>query len=226
MTDSQQTPLIAAIDDFWINARGSAFLWRFTVFTRMLLAVAFIPTGVVKLLGHRFTALSVETPVGAFFESMYQTGEYWQFLGACQVVAGVLLLIPFLAHWGAALFLPIGVNILVITLALEFTGTPIIVAMMLLAVIYLLAWDYHRFRSLFTMSPWRGDFKVAVFELDGFEKIGFAVFGSCLIFVFSGVRMLMPAAAVPWAMGLGTLAGMVVLGRYLWSTVARRRANV
>ena len=64
---------------------------RLTLMSRILLAVAFIPTGSVKLMGERFTSLGVNTSVGAFFEAMYQTGGYWRFLGLSQVLAGVLL---------------------------------------------------------------------------------------------------------------------------------------
>lgn len=43
---------------------------RFTLFTRVLLAAGFIPTGMVKLLGQRFTSISPGHPIGAFFEAM------------------------------------------------------------------------------------------------------------------------------------------------------------
>jgi hypothetical protein len=49
---------------------------RLTLMSRILLAVAFIPTGSVKLMGERFTSLGMDTSVGAFFEAMYQTGAY------------------------------------------------------------------------------------------------------------------------------------------------------
>jgi len=65
---------------------------------RILLAAGFIPTGLVKLLNQRFTTLPVESPIGAFFEAMYQTGLYWQFLGLTQVLAGCMLLVPAFAH--------------------------------------------------------------------------------------------------------------------------------
>jgi hypothetical protein len=39
---------------------------RFTLVCRILLAVAFIPTGSVKLMGDRFTSLGVNTSVGGF----------------------------------------------------------------------------------------------------------------------------------------------------------------
>ena len=52
--------------------------------------VGFIPTGLVKLLGHRFTQISSDNPIGLFFEVLYQSGAYWHFIGAAQMVAGAL----------------------------------------------------------------------------------------------------------------------------------------
>lgn len=121
---------------------------RLTMMSRILLAVAFIPTGSVKLMGERFTSLGVNTSVGAFFEAMYQTGAYWRFLGLSQVVAGLLLLIPATAFYGAVLFLPILVNVVIITIAIEFKGTPMITIPMLFANLWLLAWDWPRWRAV------------------------------------------------------------------------------
>jgi len=74
--------------------RSQPLLYRLTLGTRVLLAAGFIPTGMVKLLGERFTTMSPDTALGGFFETLYQSGLYWQFLGATQVVAGVLILLP------------------------------------------------------------------------------------------------------------------------------------
>lgn len=115
---------------------------------RILLAIGFIPPGLVKLLGQRFTQLPPDNPVGAIFEAFYQTGVYWNFLGASQVLAGLLLLIPATATLGAALYLPILVNIFVLTVSVGFTGTPFVVGAMLLANVYLICWDGDRFRHL------------------------------------------------------------------------------
>ena len=45
----------------------------FTWMTRILLALAFIPSGLKKLLGEPFTILGIDTPVGFFFEALYQS---------------------------------------------------------------------------------------------------------------------------------------------------------
>jgi hypothetical protein len=60
----------------WVRARP--LLYRLTLGTRVLLAVGFIPTGMVKLLGRRFTTMSPESGIGGFFETLYQSGPYWR----------------------------------------------------------------------------------------------------------------------------------------------------
>ncbi|HET9983710.1 MAG TPA: hypothetical protein VFQ38_08985 [Longimicrobiales bacterium] len=130
------------------SARSDAFLYRFTLATRVLLVVAFIPTGLVKLLGRRFTTMSLDYPIGAFFETLYRSGLYWHFIGAGQVVAGLCLLVPATATLGAVLFFPILLNIFVITLSYDFHFTPVVTGLMLLANLYLLGWDYDRLRPI------------------------------------------------------------------------------
>ena len=130
-------------------ARRQRWLRVFTVLTRVLLAVAFIPSGLTKTLGNRFTRLGLDSPVGFFFESLYRTGFYWRFLGLCQLAAALLLLIPKTATLGALVYFPLIINIFVITVSLHFTGTPFITGLMLLANIYLLCWDYDRLKRLF-----------------------------------------------------------------------------
>jgi len=65
----------------------------------VLLAIGFIPSGITKSLGNRFTILGTDDPVGFFFEALYRTGFYWRFLGICQLAAAVLLLIPKKQRW-------------------------------------------------------------------------------------------------------------------------------
>jgi uncharacterized membrane protein YphA (DoxX/SURF4 family) len=130
------------------RVRRERLLRIFTVFTRLLLALAFTPSGITKTLGNRFTILGIDNPVGFFFEAMYRTGFYWRFLGLCQLAAAVLLLIPRTATIGALVYFPLILNIFVITVSLDFRGTPIITGLMLLANIYLLCWDYDKLKHL------------------------------------------------------------------------------
>lgn len=130
------------------RVKGQRYLKVFTVLTRVLLALGFLPSGLTKVLGNRFTILGVDNPVGFFFEAMYRTGFYWRFLGLCQLAAAALLLIPKTATIGALVYFPLILNIFVITVSLHFTGTPFITGLMLLANLYLLCWDYDKLKSL------------------------------------------------------------------------------
>ncbi|HEV7905244.1 MAG TPA: hypothetical protein VGO96_15490 [Pyrinomonadaceae bacterium] len=116
--------------------------------TRVLLALGFLPSGLTKVVGNRFTILGVDNPVGFFFEAMYRTGFYWRFLGLCQLAAAALLLIPRTATIGALVYFPLILNIFVITVSLHFTGTPFITGLMLLASLHLLCWDYDKLKHL------------------------------------------------------------------------------
>lgn len=138
--------------DLWMlrlhrAVRASPLLYRLAVGTRVLLACGFVPTGLVKLLGRPF-APGNESPIGLFFDTLYQTGGWWQMIGAAQVLAGVLVLVPRLRTLGAVLFLVIIANIVGITVALDFGGTEILAVQMLLATIFLLVWDYDRLRPM------------------------------------------------------------------------------
>ncbi|MES3032420.1 MAG: hypothetical protein V4813_00330 [Gemmatimonadota bacterium] len=158
------------------KARTHAALHRLAVISRILLALAFMPTAMVKMLGLRFTSISPSTPIGHFFEAMYQSGIYWRFLGLSQLVAGALLLIPATSTVGAVLFFPIALSIFVITVSLHFTGTPVITGLMLLAATFLLCWDYHRLAALLWGAP-------AVYDVERapsfplVERVGYVVGG-------------------------------------------------
>ena len=82
--------LARRLDRLHGRVRANPILYRFALSTRLLLAMGFIPTGMVKLLGLRFTRLGVDNPVGLLFETLYQGGGfYWRFLGAVQVCADI-----------------------------------------------------------------------------------------------------------------------------------------
>ena len=128
--------------------RERLFRW-FTIFTRALLALGFIPSGLTKVLGNHFTRLGIDDPVGFFFEALYRTGFYYRFIGIAQMTAALLLLIPRTATIGALIYFPIILNIFILTVSMHFTGTPYITGAMLLANIYLLCWDYDKLKPLF-----------------------------------------------------------------------------
>ncbi|MDP2479743.1 MAG: hypothetical protein Q8W51_09770 [Candidatus Palauibacterales bacterium] len=208
-----------ALDRLHARARRVPALRRLAIVSRILLALAFIPTGTVKLLGHRFTSLGVDTRVGAYFEAMYRTAFYWNFIGAGQVVAGILLLIPVASLLGAVVAFPIVLNIFVITVAVGFRGTPFVTGPMLLAVTFLLCWDWDRLKPILfeprarpALSPYP--------PLPTVERAGYA------LGTLAGLGLLWrarfpEAALVIWlCLGAGAVAVLLVLTG--WIQAARR----
>jgi len=122
------------------------------IYTRYLIGGTFVFASIVKIKGQRFTMVpGAGSPFHSpqhFFETMYQSGLYWQFLGIAQLVAGLLLMTQRYALLGALLFLPIIANIYVITISYEFGYTHVITGAMLLATVGLLVWDWNRLRVL------------------------------------------------------------------------------
>lgn len=210
------------LDRLHTRVRGSGLLYRFTLATRILLAVAFIPTGTVKLLGRRFTSMDPASDVGAFFEVMYQSGEYWRFIGAAQVVAGILMLIPRTATLGAVLFTPVITSIFVITLSYDFGGTPLVTGMMLLATLYLLCWDWHRVRPLLSETP-RAPLPLAVHRLTAAERGIYAVGVASAFAAFFATRSLLPPAFMGWGLLVAGLAAVTAAAVYPVSLLLARR---
>jgi hypothetical protein len=122
------------------------------VFNRIVLAAGFIPSGMQKVVGERFTVLPVAHPMGHYLDALYQTGFYYTFIGGMQVAAAVLLLIPRTATLGAVIYFPIILNIFILTIAVRFDGSLLTSPLMVLANMYLLCWDYHKLKLIFPFS--------------------------------------------------------------------------
>lgn len=122
----------------------------FVIYLRYLIGFAFIFASIVKIKGERFTRIPTTEPVGYFFESMYQSGFYWNFLGWAQLIAGSLLMSQRFSTIGALIFFPIILNVCLITISIDFgSGTPLITTLMLLGTLFLLLWDYKKWIILF-----------------------------------------------------------------------------
>jgi len=147
------------------------WLRYFAVFCRIALALGFMPSGVVKVMGERFTALPSNHPLGHYFDALYLTGYYYTFIGVGQLTAALLLLIPGTALLGAIVYFPIILNICVLTYAVRFEGTRI-ATLMLLANLFLLAWDYQRLKHILPLS--RPDGEHHVVETSKFPLLFFA----------------------------------------------------
>ena len=136
-----------------MNRLKSFFLAQiFIIYTRYLIGGAFVFSSIIKIKGKRFTTYSQEdAPLGSamhFFETLYQTGGYWQFIGWAQLLAGFLLMTQRYTKLGALVNFPILLNVFVITISMDFEGTPLITGMMLLANMLLIVWHWGELRSL------------------------------------------------------------------------------
>jgi len=116
------------------------------IYTRYLLGGAMVFASFIKIKGQRFTSVSGEdSPIRSylhFFETLYQSGSYWQFLGLGQLIGGTLLLTQRYSRAGAILVFGIMINIFVITVSIDFNYTPVITGLMLLASLLLVFWDH------------------------------------------------------------------------------------
>lgn len=128
------------------------------IYTRYLLGGSLVFASMIKIKGRRFTTESgLDAPFGSvfhFFETMYQTGIYWQFIGICQMIAGFLLLTQRFSKLGAIITFPITLNMFMITLSIEgFSYTPVVTGMMLFANLLLIFWDWDQLKVLFNLNP-------------------------------------------------------------------------
>ncbi|WP_291724325.1 hypothetical protein [Bernardetia sp.] len=142
--------------DWLLKIKEIVWLQIFIIYTRYLIGGTFVFASLIKIKGLRFTTNSgADAPIDSawhFFETMYQSGLYWQFLGFGQLVAGFFLMTQRYSKLGAALFYPIILNVFVITLSYEFGATPLITGLMLLANTVLLFWEWNSLRIFFNQS--------------------------------------------------------------------------
>jgi uncharacterized membrane protein YphA (DoxX/SURF4 family) len=136
------------LERYYYEARKNKWYRYFAVFCRFALAVALLISGYVKLSGERFAAgLSHNHPLGQYFDALLNTGYYYTFIGAGQVIVAILLLIPRTALIGAISSFPITLNICVLAYSVRFEGTRM-ATFLLLANLFLLCWDYDRLKSI------------------------------------------------------------------------------
>jgi uncharacterized membrane protein YphA (DoxX/SURF4 family) len=135
-------------EEIYHEAKSDKWLKGFAVFCRIALAASFLPSGIVKIRGERFAeGLPSNNPLGHYFDALYLTGYYYNFIGVAQIIIAILLLIPRTSLLGALMYFPIIVNICVLTYATRFDGTRL-VTMMVLACLFLLIWDYDRIKHI------------------------------------------------------------------------------
>jgi uncharacterized membrane protein YphA (DoxX/SURF4 family) len=148
--------LLTGLAQRYYAAKENKWFRYFTIFCRITLALGFIPSGIVKIMGERFTDLSINHPLGHYLEALHHTGYYYTFIGITQVLAALLLLIPRTALLGAILYFPVILNICLLAYAVRFEGTRI-TTLMLLANVYLLCWNYDRLKYILSFKQLNED---------------------------------------------------------------------
>ena len=107
-----------------IKLKQKIWLQVFIIYTRYLIGSAFVFASIVKISGERFTAESgALNPINSswhLFETLYQSGLYWKFLGCAQLLAGFLLMTQRYSKLGALINFPIIANVFVITISYYF----------------------------------------------------------------------------------------------------------
>jgi hypothetical protein len=189
------------------------------IYTRYLVGGAFVFASLVKIKGHRFTQMDGTVAghnPGHFFEMMYQSGLYWQFIGWAQLLAGLLLLTQRYALLGVLVYVPIIANIFVITVSYDFAGTPVITGLMLLAGLLLLAWDWNRLRVVINL-PTVPETTSPLFQSRLWEGVG------AVLFVFTaGYRTLTDRYDMLLWFGVCVGVGAAGLGLAWWQHRADR----
>lgn len=141
----------------YYEVKGNKWFHYFAVFCRIMLALGFIISGIVKIKGERFASgLSVNNPMGHYLEALYHTGYYYTFIGISQLLIAVLLLIPRTALLGALMYFPVILNICILAYAVRFEGTRI-TTFMVLANLYLLCWDYNHIKHILSFKQGKPD---------------------------------------------------------------------
>lgn len=176
--------VLKSLEQFYDEARSNKWFHYFTIFCRVALALGFIPSGIMKIMGERFTALPANHPLGHYFDALHLTGYYYTFIGIGQVLTALLLLIPRTALLGALMGFPIILNICVLAYAVRFEGTRI-TTFMLLANLYLLCWDYDRLKYIlpFQRNKTGNDFAEPTTRANRFP----ALFFGCVIAIVASV---------------------------------------
>lgn len=140
------------LDQVHAQVRSNRWFALFATFNRIALAAGFIPAGLVKIMGERFTDLHNLQPMGQYLEALHHTSYYYTFIGYAQVIAAVLLLIPRTTILGALLYFPIILNIAILSFAVRFIGSRPTAPFMVLGSLYLICWDYHKIKYIFPFN--------------------------------------------------------------------------
>ncbi len=180
----------STLEQLHSQAKQNRWLWFFSIFNRLALAAGFIPAGIVKIMDERFASgLSVNHPMGHYLEALHLTGYYYTFIGIVQLAAAIMLLIPRTVTLGAFLYFPIILNICVLTYAVRFDGSLFTAPLMVLANLYLLGWNYEKWKYIlpFNRLPISDVSTVNKRMSNKFPTLFFAVVFAAVVICVAGI---------------------------------------
>jgi uncharacterized membrane protein YphA (DoxX/SURF4 family) len=185
--------IASTLDRLHSEAKQNRWLWLFSIFNRFALAAGFFPSGMVKIVGERFASgLSANHPMGHYLEALHTTGYYYTFIGVVQVTAAILLLIPRTVTLGAFLYFPIILNICILTYATRFDGSLFTAPLMVLANLYLLGWNYEKWKYILPFNRPANDNDATVQKSPESDVQTQEITGQRAVFSRHGIRSLYP----------------------------------
>ena len=115
---------------------------------RLFLGIIFFTAGMAKLFyEHKFPGI-----IGPVWLeerlAEHGLGLYARFIAASQILVGLLLLTQRFATLGAILLFPMLLDIFMVTVSLEWQGTPYVNFVLLVLIGWLLAYDYHKLKFI------------------------------------------------------------------------------
>ena len=143
------------------RARALRWVNLFVVNVRFLIGFAFVPAALKKILDQPFTDPSNHGPFHDFLHAFHGTGWFYSFVGVMQLTASTLLFTQRFATLGALIALPILTAITAFCWSTRVYPTASIATMMLLGVIGLVLWDYHKWRGIFVRDDRGAEVQIA-----------------------------------------------------------------
>lgn len=140
---------MSGLSDWIARCRARRSLNLVVANLRILIGFGFMPAGLKKVLGERFTEAGNVGPFHEFLHAFWATGPLYRFVGIVQLTGALLLMTQRFAAVGAALLLPVLCVIAVFVWSTAGVPTIATVSLMLSGVASLLVWDLHKWRALF-----------------------------------------------------------------------------
>ncbi|MEJ7603635.1 MAG: hypothetical protein WKG01_37455 [Kofleriaceae bacterium] len=156
---------------------------------RILIAFAFVPAGLKKLLGQPFTDAHNTGAFHDFLHAFRATGWFYNFVGVLQLVIAALLVSQRFALAGAALAVPVLTAIVTFCWSTQVYPTATVATLIWLGAIALVAWDYQAWRDRATEVP--------QVDLALWRSAGIAVVGMYLIACAAAGEVYRPRGAKP-----------------------------